>query len=106
MRSTAHAAQPDAIDPNVKFVDHAPITFPRSFLWNHAAIVPTLPDHPVAWDRPRTVANPIIAGKDRTVPMPIVTAIDSTIPIITLRRGPSLVPIADARNWPSAYAIR
>lgn len=82
----------------LKFVDHNPITRPRSRLWNQPAIVPTLPDHPVACARPLIATSAVIARQSFANPIAIVTTIDTAMPTSTLRRGPSLVPIHDATN--------
>ena len=55
--STQAIAKPEVSEPTVKFVDHTPITRPRSCLWNQPAIVPTLPDQPVACARPLTATQ-------------------------------------------------
>ncbi len=103
---TAAIAKPDAIEPTVKFVDHAPMTRPRSCRWNQLAIVPTVPDHPVACARPLTAMSPNSTGSESVTPIASVTRIDRIMPSSTLRRGPSRVPMCEARNWPSAYATR
>lgn len=85
-----------------KLVDQIPITRPRSCRWNQPAMVPTLPDQPVAWDRPLTNMRPIITGIDSVTPIATVTAMESAIPSKTFRRGPSLVPMPEAMNCPMA----
>jgi hypothetical protein len=92
----------DASEPTVKFVAHAPITRPRSCLWNHAAIEPTFPDQPVACARPFTAIKPIsIIGSSET-PKATQTRTDSPMPMSTFTRGPSSVPMPPAKNCPMA----
>ena len=86
----------------VKFVDQTPITRPRSLRWNHAAIVPTLPDHPVACASPFAATSPASSAGDSVSPISIVTPTDSALPTRTFLRGPKRPPSPAARNCPMA----
>jgi hypothetical protein len=81
-------------------VAQKPITVPRSRRWNHGAMDPTLPDHPVACARPLMNRKAAMVCQEFANPNTTLQPMLTAMPTRSISREPHLFPVYPATNCP------